>query len=372
VLTGPLGIRMLLLIGDPIPLPAPEALLTALVTAEITNDDQAGDGFQLTFRIAKDTPLDYSLLSDGTLDPFQRVIVAVLMGALPEVLIDGIITQQDLAPAEEPGSTTVTVTGRDLTKLLDLEERNEEYPNQPDFIIAGRILASYAKYGLIPAPTPTTDVPIFLQRIPRQQETDLRFLRRMAERNGYVFYIEPLLPGASTAYFGPENRLGLPQPALTMNMGSATTVSSMRFSHDGLAPVSTAGTFVEPITKSALPIPPLPSLKVPPLALSASPARRKVLQRDTAKDGPARAGLSVLSTLTNAPDAVTAQGEVDSVHYGHALRARRLVGVRGVGFTYDGLYYVHRVTHTIGNGSYKQRFAISREGTGSLVPAVVP
>ena len=45
--------------------------------------------------------------------------------------------------------------------------------SQPDFVIATRVLAGYAQYGLVPQPTPTTDVPIFLQRIPRQQETDL-------------------------------------------------------------------------------------------------------------------------------------------------------------------------------------------------------
>jgi hypothetical protein len=372
VLTGPLGVRLLLLMGDPMPLPAPAALVTGLSNVEVTTDDRAGDGFQLTFRVAKDTPIDYSPLLSGVLDPFQRVIVAVLFGAVPEVLIDGVITHQSFAPSEDPAGSTVTVTGSDLSQVLDLEERNEEFPNQPDFVIAARVLAGYATYGLIPATTPTTDYPIFLQRIPRQQETDLRFLRRLAERNGYVFYIEPLAPGASTAYFGPENRLSLPQPALTMGMGAATNLRSMRFSQDGLAPVAPSGTFVEPITKTALPIPPLPSLKVPPLALSPSPARRTVLERDTAQEGPARAALSVLSSAMSAPDSVTAQGEVDSVRYGHALRARRLVGVRGAGFTYDGLYYVQRVTHTIGDGSYAQRFSLSREGTGSLVPAVIP
>jgi hypothetical protein len=372
MLTGPLGVRLLLLVGDPLPLPAPATLTTALTRIEVTNDDTAGDGFQLTFRVSKDTPVDFGPLLTGQLGPFQRVIVTVLLGALPEVLIDGVITHQDLTPGDEPGASTITVTGRDLTQLLDLEERNEEYPNQPDFVIATRILAGYASYGLVPAPTPTSDVPIFLQRIPRQQETDLRFLQRLARRNGYVFYLEPIVPGLSTAYFGPENRLGLLQPALTADMGPATNLRSVRFATDGLAPVAPGGTFVEPITKTALPIPPLPSLKVPPLALAPTPARRRTLMRETAQEGPATAALSVLSAMTDAPDAVTAEGEVDSVRYGHVLRARRLVGVRGVGFSYDGPYYVRRVSHTLEPGSYTQRFSLSREGTGSLLPAVIP
>jgi len=44
--------------------------------------------------------------------------------------------------------------------------------------------------------------------------------------------------------------------------------------------------------------------------------------------------------------------------------------VRGVGLTYDGLYYVKSVTHTIGRDSYRQKFTITREGTISTVPMV--
>ena len=54
------------------------------------------------------------------------------------------------------------------------------------------------------------------------------------------------------------------------------------------------------------------------------------------------------------------------------LRARRLVGVRGAGLSYDGLYYVRRVTHRLERGRYTQCFSLSREGTGPTLPVVVP
>jgi hypothetical protein len=267
------------------------------------------------------------------------------------------------------------VIGRDVSVMLDLEEKNESYPNQPDFLIVTRILATYGQYGLVPVPTPTTDVPIILQRVPRQQETDLRFLQRLALRNGFVFYIEPLTFGVNQAYFGPENRLGLPQPALSVDFGPSTNVKSLDFSNDGLAPVGTRGTFVEPLTKMAIPIPSLPSLRVPPLASSPVSARRTVQLRSSANQSPIQAALAAVSTVTTAPEAVRGEGEVDTVRYGSVLRARRLVGVRGVGRSYGGFYYVRRVTHTIERGQaprYTQRFTLSREGTGTLVPVVRP
>jgi hypothetical protein len=75
----------------------------------------------------------------------------------------------------------------------------------------------------------------------------------------------------------------------------------------------------------------------------------------------------------NAPDSVTATGELDTARYGNILRARRLVGVRGVGRTYDGFFKVRSVKHVIEPGtSYKQHFELTREGTGALLPMVLP
>ncbi len=49
-------------------------------------------------------------------------------------------------------------------------------------------------------------------------------------------------------------------------------------------------------------------------------------------------------------EAVTGQGTLDVVRYGRLLKARQLVGVRGVGPAFDGLHYVTSVTHTIKRG----------------------
>jgi hypothetical protein len=375
MLENVLGIRLVLLAGPSVPLPAPYELMTALTRLEVTNDSAQGDGFQLTVTLARSGVADYDLLQGGTLAPMTRVVVGVMFGVVPEVLIDGVITHTQFNPGSAPGEATLTVTGRDLTTLMDLEEKNASYENQPDFLIVTGVLAGYARYGIVPQPTPTTDVPIMLQRIPRQQETDLQLIRRLAQGNGFVFYLEPVTFGVSTAYWGPENRLGLPQPALSVNLGSASNVKSLDFANDALAVVGTRGVFVEPTTKTSIPIPALPSLKVPPLAAMPATPYRTALQRDTAKENSATAAISALASTMNSPDPATANGELDSVRYGTALRARKLVGVRGAGQTHDGLWYVRRVTHTImlgANAQYSQRFSLSREGTGALTPVVRP
>jgi hypothetical protein len=373
VLIGSFGIRLVMWLGPTIPLPPPPGLLPALTDVTVTNDADGDDGFQLTLTVGKNKLLDYDLVSSGTFDPLTRVVIAVFMGlGLPEVLLDGIVTHHELQPSNEPRQSTLTVTGKGLTQVLDLDERNEKYENQPDSLIFTRVIAQYARYGLVPQPTPTADVPIVLQRIPRQHETDLQFVRRLARRNGYVFYIEPVTLGVNRAYFGPEIRTTAPQSALTMNMGFRTNVDRLNFSNDALAPVGTRGTFVEPIFKLPIPIPQLPSLRIPPLSSSPAPALRTVQLRESANESAATAATTAVAAVTRAPEAIEANGEVDSVRYGKVLRARKLVGVRGAGTSYDGFYYVRKVTHTLRPGEYRQSFTLSREGTGALLPVVAP
>ena len=57
--------------------------------------------------------------------------------------------------------------------------------------------------------------------------------------------------------------------------------------------------------------------------------------------------------------------------HGGLLRPRALVGLRGAGWSHDGLWYVRKVSHDLSRGSYRQSFTLAREGYGSTLPAVV-
>jgi len=312
------------------------------------------------------------LLSNGYFDPPNRVIIMVSIGVVPQVLIDGLITDHQVTPSNKPGESTLRVTGQDISLRLDLEDKNETYPNQSDSAIVTRIIASYAAYGLIPSVTQTTDVPTQVDRVPSQQGKDLDFIQRLAQRNGFVFYTAPTnIPGTSTAYWGPENRRGLPQPALTMNMGPDTNVDSpINFRFNALGPTKPEVTIVEPLTRTSIPIPFLGGL-LPSLASRPTTPLRTTIPRDTANLNPAQAVLRALSAASGSSDAVTATGELDAVRYGRVLQSRRLVGVRGAGSSYDGDYYVQQVKHRIKRGEYKQSFTLLREGRGASASRVV-
>jgi hypothetical protein len=77
-----------------------------------------------------------------------------------------------------------------------------------------------------------------------------------------------------------------------------------------------------------------------------------------------------LAEAKKSQDSVTADGALDVLRYGRVLKARGLVGVRGAGIAYDGLYYVQSVTSTLKRGEFKQKFKLTRNGLISITPAV--
>jgi hypothetical protein len=180
----------------------------------------------------------------------------------------------------------------------------------------------------------------------------------------------------NVAYWGPENRLAIPQSALTVNMGPDTNVTTLTARHDALAANTVLGAMQDKLTRAPLPVVTVASLR-PPLALLPSmlvqqPNVRSVLAHDAGGLDPVQAFARAQARTDRSSDSVTVEGELDVPRYGDVLRARRVVGLRGTGFLFDGFYYVKKVTHRIKSGAYTQAFTLTREGLGALTPVVVP
>jgi hypothetical protein len=92
--------------------------------------------------------------------------------------------------------------------------------------------------------------------------------------------------------------------------------------------------------------------------------------RETAKLNPMQAISRGLAEASRSQDALSANGSLDVLRYGRLLNARQLVGVRGAGLPYDGLYFVQSVTSNIKRGEIKQNFNLTRNGLVSITPRV--
>jgi len=362
------GIHLSLLIGPAVPVPVPQSVMDALSSVQVTSGKDKS-GFQLVFSISKNSPLLTTMLPVGYFDPMiTRVIIVVSLGGMPSAIMDGIVTRQELVPSSEPGQSTLTITGEDLSVLMDIVEMPfMRYPATPDIGQIYVILAKYLAFGVVPLAIPPfiNDVPIPTVKVPTHQGTDLAYLKKLANDHGYVFYVEPgPLPGQSIAYWGPDIRIPVPQPALNINMDAHTNVESLSFSLDGLAKKIVVLGVYDPVT-GKIPIPvPLPNINIfkPPLGLRLTiPSRVEFPDWSSKEEFPGIID-KALGVLARSSDAISVSGSLDVLRYGHILRSRMLVGVRGTGLAYDGLYYVNSVTHNIKRGEYKQSFQLSRDG----------
>ena len=77
-----------------------------------------------------------------------------------------------------------------------------------------------------------------------------------------------------------------------------------------------------------------------------------------------------LAAAAGSSEVVSASGSLDVLRYGHLLKARQLVGVRGAGQAFDGLYYVKSVTSNFKAGEFKQSFQLTRNGLISTLPRI--
>jgi len=374
------AVHLSLLIGPIIPLPVPAMLIDALEEVTVTSASEGASGFQLRFKVNSKSELNTLFLiavgNNASLGvPPLRVVLIVTLGGRPQPLFDGVLTNVEVQAGQNRQPGSITITGEDLTKVMDLIDfSGMPYPAMPIEARVALICAKYAAFGIIPLPIPSffTDVPIPIERIPAQQGTDLAYIRQLAGEVGHVFYIEPgEVPLTNIAYFGPEIKVGPPQPALNIDMDAHTNVESLNFSFDptkGVLPI----VFIQnQMTRVPIPIP-IPNINPlqPPLGVLSTPLANLKMMKETAKMNPMQAISAGLAEAKKSQDSVSASGSLDVMRYGRILRPRKLVGVRGAGVAYDGLYYVSSVTSTLGRGKFTQSFNLSRNGLISITPTV--
>lgn len=370
------SLYLTIMVGPVVAVPAPKPLMDALTSAEVHISDIGQSGFQLHFTLANTSPLQtLFLLAGGAPIPVLRVVLMATVGAVPQVLMDGVVTHHSVSPSATKGSSTLSITGEDLTTLMDkIDMTGLPFPGMSPDVRVLTILAKYSAFGIIPNVIPLfiPDIPIPTDRIPVQQGTDLAYIRQLAKEAGYVFYIEPgPLPGVSRAYWGPQIKIGVPQPALNVNMDAWTNVESLTFQYEPQNSVLPIVFVQDPTSKVNIPIPiPPVSPFCPPLG-AVIPVPQTVQPMDnTAKLSVGEALMQGIARATETADVVTGEGTLDVLRYGQILNARQLVGVRGAGFGFDGLHYVQKTAHTMKLGEYKQTFTLRRNGIVSNVPVV--
>src|SRR5215216_6455137 len=133
--------------------PALPAVLDAVQEIEVEASTEVASMFRLRIGISKTAIGDWSVLQEDLFRPLVPVSVRVQTGlGIPEAIINGYVTGQQVTYADEPGQSVLEVTGMDATLLMNLQEKVTLWPNMPDNAIATAI---FGQYAVIPRAHPT-------------------------------------------------------------------------------------------------------------------------------------------------------------------------------------------------------------------------
>jgi phage protein D len=337
-----------------------DRLVPDIVHLEVEEDLDQATAFRLQVAITTRSDGSWTYVDDRPFQVWRRVTLEAGYPSAIETLVDGYVTHVELMVSAER-EPYLELSGMDLSAAMDLAEKQLAWPNKKDHEIAQAIFSSY---GLRPDVEDTVATHGEALATILQTETDIRFLRRLAARNGFECHVR-----GSTGYFRSPNMQEPPQKTLAIEFGRETNLAELRIRVDGTPATDAEIRRVDPIAKQEererLQASPRRKLGQRPLAgLRGGLADGRQLLRRQPSAAPAEMRGRLRQAYEGAGRFVTAEGEIDGRVYRAVLRARRLVTIKGIGETYSGLYYVTRVRHSFTVDGYTQQFEAYRNGLG--------
>lgn len=298
----------------------------------------------------------------GVFEPWAPVRITARFGARDEEVFRGYVKQLKSEHPPDQGSSSVTVECQDDSLAMDREHVRKRWGEESLPSSDAQILQEIAvgRYGLMLSQPGTGQARVVGVN---QDETDIKFLRKRAEANGYE-----LVVSRGAVYFGPMRLDHTPQPTILVYAGQATNCISMNVTVDSHSPDLVAfelsggeGGAVESETVA-------PDVtRLGPRPATSEGAGLKDFVWRMSREGGSDVEALRAKARQKANDLsmkIKGEGELDGSSYGSVLRVGEPVGVDGMGEAHSGIYYVDSVSHTFSHQGYRQRFVLLRNAFG--------
>ncbi len=353
-----------------------------ILSVEVEDDLQLASSFKIKFVIQLQKDGTWTYLDDERLALWNKVEIAA---GFPDDVVDvmaGYITRLNpYCSSESPKCCYLEVQGMDGSVLMDREEKLKDWPNRKDSDIAREI---FSDHGLTPEVEDTGVVHDEAVSTIIQRESDIKFLKRLARRNGYECFVK-----GNTSYFRKPILIGVSsQKVLAMHFGDETNLCSFQAEINALQPTIVEMSQIDRLTKEVRNVRvdtigqrQLGEVSSKALLPTGIQPRRLYIRQNVVTSQ--QEMQTLCETLYDeAGWLMQGEGTIISSLYQNVLRTRELVTIKGVGKTYSGVYYVTQVRHVFDSKGYIQHFkvrknALAPDGTeefgsgGSLMSGVV-
>lgn len=324
----------------------------------------------LTFESRRDEKGLWVVQDSGVFSLWDPITISASFGDRTEEVMRGYVREISAGYPEEPGSATVRIECQDASLALDREHVRKTWGGKDgptgDALMFQDIVVS--RHGLIPDPESKpglANLPVVYQ-----DDTDIHFLRKRAEANGYE-----LTFGSGKVYFGPLRLKGKPQPTILVYAGPDTNCLSFDVTADAHQPEKVAVQRATETGKESEETVVEPDLDLlgPEPAAGGGPGLKDFVWRVRRMPGdPSELEARAKGKANELSMRIKAKGELDGTLYGHVLRVGATVPVDGVGERLSGIYYVDTVIHRFSEEGYRQTFQLLRNAFGDNVPAEAP
>jgi phage protein D len=348
---------------------ASDSLYQCIESIVVEEDLQAGSSFAIRLSACRNDDGSYPYIDDDNLQVWNRVTVYASFPAQTEVVIDGYVSHLSIATDPDAASATVEIRGVDASYEMNLEDKRKVWRGLSYEDIARAVIGEYRLRPVLAEAADSAAAAGVPPHPVSQRGTDLAFLRELARRKGYEFFVQ-----GGNAYFRPAQLTGTPQKLIAVNFGAETNCTRFSVEADGTAPTEAEIAFVDPMTgetpepvvKTGSGLPALGATPLSDLRGAARVPQARLVPRRLGCMTQAQAEDYATGVLRRNAWWVVATGHLDGLRYGRVLRSRKLVTVKGVGPSHNGTYYVRKVRHQLGARTYDMDFELVRNAVGTL------
>jgi phage protein D len=339
--------------------------LSAIQSVEVEDHAELADVARLKVSTAVGGKnRNWTVIDDPLCQRLTNVKIGVRLGGGPVTpLIDGYVIDVRASLTANAGGSLAEIVLMDATVLMDLEEKVRAWPNQSDSTVADAI---FTEYGFDIDLQDTSFVRQDSDVTAMQRSSDIRFLHRLAERNGFECFVDVGDSGRTTGHFHAPKLDQNAQTVLSVNLGTATTVDDFKVRYDMLKATTAAASGIDAHDATAQPVQ-APSSSEKTLGGASTIPTDLPRTRLLPGSGLSRAAeLQTLaqSVVDRSTYAITAEGVVNAAALGQVLKAKQPVLVRGAGVQFSGQYYVQSVLHRFEQNAYKQQVTLKRNAAG--------
>jgi phage protein D len=323
-------------------------------------------GETTTYRARYDVDIeggDLPMLIDGRLDQGSELAILVPTSDTTHCLVKGPVRGQQMRLQHGGAGSWVEVLGSDTSIAMDRETRTSVWADVTDSDAVSSILGNYDYTSDVQS----TDAGHYEDKHTLvQRSSDLRFVRRLARRNGYLFWVTCDGSGTETAHFKRPSLDGLATAQLVINLDSPN-VQTLGIAWDVERPTSVVGTQLDLSSKDNLDgaVAQTPQTILGTSGLQAITGDTRSVHLwapvDDAGDLQAR-GQGV---LIESDWFVRATCQTSLHALGDLVRAHTVVELLGAGSRYSGKYFVAAVRHTIDAAMHKMDVTLIRNGWGA-------